>query len=242
MVHTLPDYTTKYKLATIFANIDEAELSVRLGSNCIFDRRGNVVFSDSFEQSAIFWTQTISGAGTSIAQDTTTARTGGKSVKFTLGAVIGAETLISKYLQSLLEKRIGIEAHFSTESTAGTIEIRLDYTTGTRVYMSGIKYSVADEKIYYYASSGDFLTLATGIKIQHYKYTFIPIKYVIDLVTGKYVRLLFNNDVYDLSTYSLSSGAYVSAEYSNPWILCHNPSASQKIFYLDDVIITQNEP
>ena len=47
MVHTLPDYSTKYRMTNVFGNIDHSELAARLGSPSTFDRRGNIIFMDS---------------------------------------------------------------------------------------------------------------------------------------------------------------------------------------------------
>ena len=64
MVHTLPDYTTKYKTAIVFGNLDHAELAARLGSIDIYDRRGAVIDLDNFEAPYMRWIgETLGGGG-----------------------------------------------------------------------------------------------------------------------------------------------------------------------------------
>ncbi len=48
MVHTLPDYTSKWKMLKLSANVDNAELAARINGINTFDRRGNVLYIEDF--------------------------------------------------------------------------------------------------------------------------------------------------------------------------------------------------
>ena len=81
MVHTLPPWTSKYRLVKIFANVDVAELVVRLGSPVSFDRRGNVVLIDDFAASVIKWSYPGYGTGNGHELSTAWAKSGSQSLK-----------------------------------------------------------------------------------------------------------------------------------------------------------------
>ena len=61
MAHTLPPWTSKYKLTEVFSGIDVNELAVRLGSPVNLDRRGNIVFIDDVEHALRKWEVSTTG-------------------------------------------------------------------------------------------------------------------------------------------------------------------------------------
>ncbi|GAH58675.1 unnamed protein product, partial [marine sediment metagenome] len=49
MVHTLPDYSTKYKMTNLFGNLDNSELAARIKPLSMLDRAGHLIWYDDFE-------------------------------------------------------------------------------------------------------------------------------------------------------------------------------------------------
>ncbi len=117
MTHTLPDYTTKYKMTNIFSNIDTAELAVRLGSGVIYDRRGNVVDYDDFEHGSLKWDNDFTAHAGTVAVSTDTARSGGKSLKIVTANAVADRMNIYRYVTPTFNTNIGMELSFAGVSS-----------------------------------------------------------------------------------------------------------------------------
>ena len=61
-----PDYGASSARYTIFPVTDLGELAVRLGSPVAYDRQGNVIYTESFENGLAGWDTDTSGAGASV--------------------------------------------------------------------------------------------------------------------------------------------------------------------------------
>ena len=242
MVHTLPDYTTKYKLAKIFGQIDSGELAARLKSIDTFDRRGNIVFIDDFEGSAIHWNILLGNAAPTCALNTTTARSGSQCVKITTGADALGFVTMRRDFPGLFSNRIGVEISIYNTAAKGKIYFTLFGFTGYNYYTSSIKLNVEEAKLYYEDETSAYVELASNIFIPTTYHTFIPLKFVIDAVTGNYIRCIYNNIEYDMIGLTPASGADTTSAQTHVVMYFENVDAVARVYYIDDFILTQNEP
>ena len=75
-----------------------------------------------------------------------------------------------------------------------------------------------------------------------YLNVFHTLKVVGDFVNNKYVRLLFDSTTYDVSAYDLSESANSTAANLDVIIKNTNATDFSQTNYIDNVIVTQNEP
>ncbi len=242
MAHGQPDFGQFSQKETVFALSDMAELAARLKSIDTFDRRGDVVWLDDFEDNLEKWFQFTLGTGASIALSTESARNGAKSCKLTTGNAVNDYTYINKTLPLPVSSKVGFEISFTSDEDLNGIFLYITYYDGAFYHQGVILYCPDTDVLYYYDENGSVQTIATSLNLRGAVTHYHTIKLVIDLVTGKYVRLILNEHTFDLSAYNLQKAVSTLA----PFIFCRfvvrTGVASNQSIYADDAIITQNEP
>ena len=242
MVHTLPDYTTQYKLATVFGQIDSGELAARLGSIVTFDRRGNVVWMDDFEGVKLLWDVATDETGYA-ALNTTRALNGSQSCKMNAGGTAtGNNVYIQKVLAYPVKSKIGFEITNTWHAWIEDFIWRIMLYDGTYLHRAEIKWNDTNNKLYYYGDADDWVEFASDVDMLLTTSSFNICKLVVDFVNGKYSRFIFNEATYDLSSYSyyrtlqsLSSRLYTTFEIIGE-------ANRDTVVYVDNAIVTQNEP
>lgn len=216
--------------------ISLAELAARLGSIDTFDRRGEVLWLDDFENNINKWNQTLGGG--SIALSTDQARSGANSAKLTTAAT-GTDAASLRWIMGYpVLSKFGFEVSFANLSTKGRFQISFVYCTGTKMVVGGLDY---------YSATG-ILSLSGGVQIDTLGLytsatTWNTIKVVIDSAQNKYVRAILNNKEYDISASSLVETALVEAAHLEAIVAIWRDAAAAAVsIYVDDAIITQNEP
>lgn len=242
MVHTLPDYTTKYKMTTIFGQIDTGELAARLGSINLFDRRGHTVLMDDFEAGILKWDS--DGAGTNHAETVNAgaAKSGTQSCRLTAGEGAGGQSWIYKYLGVPVAGKLGAEFSFTVDADTYYISIDFRWLDESKFYRALIKYNPTDKKFTYQNSGGTTTDLLTSITLRESTNTFNTLKVVIDTDSLEFVRFMINNQTVDMSGLGLYPDTDTTAASIYLGILHTSAHASVKSIYVDNIIITQNEP
>jgi hypothetical protein len=241
MVHTLQDYTTKYKLATIFSHIDEAELAARLGSIITFDRRGNVIWMDDFESGVAKWNLSGNGTGNTQLISTTRARNGSNSLALTCGSDLGVYSRMIKYLEPPVNSSIGFEFSFSIDANITKIEAIARFYDGTYNRYGYFKIDVTNAKIQYMNSAAGWVDLLVGISwITNTSY-FYTIKMVCDFLNDTYLRVVLRDKTYDLSSVELRKVASATYPRFELEITAYGTAVTNAVAYIDDIIFTQNE-
>ena len=241
-VHTLPDYTTKYRMVQVFGSTDVNENAVRLGSIDTFDRRGNVIVLDDFEGVFLKWDMVRSAAPNDAVLIANRAKNGSQSCKLEAGAVANEWVGIENYFIIPQLGKIGFEISFTKAAFVKYIEWFYTLYTGVYKYETGIRYTVAGGLLEYYNDAAGWTELHPGIKLHGGTHTFHTLKVVVDAGTGRYVRALLNNNYFDMSAINMDSTGDVTAAKSYFSV----KSTAQGVFngnmYVDDFILTQNEP
>ena len=242
MVHTLPDYTTKYKIAAIFSMIDVAELAARLGSINTYDRRGNVMFMEDFEGGTLFWNTEGVGTGNSAALSTVWAKSGSQSCALTAGAGALGQSYIYRDLLVKVIGNIGLESSFTVDPDTSYVFMSLRYYNGAGYVEGGIRYDNANNKIQYLNSGNTYTDLITNLKINTQTKQFSTWKMVLDLSNSEYERVMVNDEDVDMDGIDLKSVVAANSKYIMIRIRHDSSHADAKTIYVDDVILTQNEP
>lgn len=241
MVHTLKDYTTKYKLAKIFGNVDNAELAARLGACSTMDRRGNLIWADDFEAAvASKWGTSVAAGGT-VTLSTDRAWMGNQSIKLLAPNALGSSAAIVKAFCLPIERKIATEFMFCMTTGKPIVELRVIGYTGTYYFDALIMYNHNTGKLYYGNSAGAWveLTLTDSTALSYEPW--LLVKLAMDWDTKKYIRFIFCSTEYDLSAISMHSAASATAKHVEVYIYNSPATAADATVYIDNFILTQNE-
>jgi len=242
MAHGYPDYGIYTPKKTVHALQDMAELAARSGSIVTFDRRGDVIWLDDFESGIEKWAAILQGTGAEAVNTAETARNGGYSVKLTTGNAADDWAFLAHPHAYPVFSKLGFEISFSLDSAIKDVRIFLVLYTGTTQHVAEIVYIHSTGELQYRDQNNVYQTFATITPLRVYSKLFHTIKLVIDPANTKYYSLILNNQTFDLSAYSYFTTSSVVYPYMEVAIQVSTPDAVNRSIYVDDAIITQNEP
>lgn len=243
MAHGAPDWYIYRTAASTFPLGDMAELATRLGALSTFDRRGDTILQEDFEHGLARWGTDTSGTGAAVAIDTTYFRSGPNSIKLTQGSADNAYAAIHT---AIYYPRVSfIAAEFSIMIPISFGELRLDLYlySGAVLTQFSMRYNRATTLIEIVQLTGSWPDISATVQTAAAAWIWHTIKLVGDLNAQKYVRLIFDQIEYDLSAYD----AVVATDTSTaPHFLVsigiRNTDGASRDVYIDDVILTQDEP
>lgn len=242
MAHGTPDYGLTKKDSTIFGLDDLGELAVRLGSIVSFDRRGDVVGLDDFEQGILAWGATAFGAGSSIASSTEACRSGGKSLKLVTGTTEADYPFVIRGIAYRPTTNMGIEASFALLSIDTALVLQGRVYDGTYIHWPTVRYDGTAQTLALRNEAEAWVTFASSVNVAAARHIFPTLKMVFDLTSAKYVRCLLGGSTYLLSAYSYYKEALASAPTSQTAMWTLPRGAAARTTYIDDWILTINEP
>lgn len=241
MVHTLPPWTSKYKMLKIFGQIDSGELAARLGALSLQDRRGNLVWCDDFESPVTKWTHTATGTGASVALSADYSTLGSQSMKITTSASTAESSLISRYFTLPPQTRIGCEFMCMPVDSKMVCTLIMNGYDGSNFYDPRVRVNFATDVVQYYHITEGWKTIDSDLKFYDGIKTWLFVKLVFDWDTKKYVRLMVGKEEYDLSAQSIKSSGSGAEPLLSLEIWATPSENASHIIYLDNVVLTQNE-
>jgi len=239
----LPDYAQPKPVGSvpvgpIYTSTDIAELAARQGSPVTFDRRGNVIWYDDFGSSLNKWV--IGGVGATCVITNAYARARGLSALLTTGGGLGDIATMQHAEAYPTLSKMGFEFSFDYDGNVCEIRLGTHLYNGTTEYYPFIRWNQPDNDLSYGDETGALVHIAFE---ELSDVAFNTMKLVVDFETNQYVRLLLNNLTYDLSGKGIPS---TPDAVTLPQLLL-TPRLEALVVgvvgvFVDDVIITQNEP
>ena len=242
MGHGRPSWDKYRSYGSLYEEVEAGELAVRLGSPVTFDRRGRVLWYDTFERGLGAWVLAEVGAGSVPHLTTETCRTTGVAVKIEPGAFVGDISRMSHFQPYPALGKFGNELSFSLADSYCKLHLQMYVYTGSQFLRAEARYDRPAQKLEYRDSAGAWQTLASGLLIYPEITLFHTLKLVVDFATQKYSRLIFNASSYLLSSYAIAVAASAVEPQMITRITGEIASVGAGVIYVDDVIITQNEP
>lgn len=242
MAHGTADWWGSEPTSTVHQIQDVGELAVRLGSPVTFDRRGNVMFQTSFESGLTGMWTLVGGTGADVQLSISTAWQGAYSVKVIKGSDGALSAEIGKEVRPLVASKVGLEFSWVSQFNDQQPQAWLKYYDGTNLYTFRVRYDEATNVLQYLDSSSVWQNIATGIDLPASLWSFSTIKLVVDLDAKEYLRVILNETEHDISGITAPSAA--SGLAPSLKCLAHNTGAGadNHYIYVDNFIITQNEP
>lgn len=242
MPHGAPDWN-KYRRDSVTFPIDDlAEHAARLGSISIFDRRGDVVLLDDFQDGIRPWSSTLAGTGAAFSLSPDHFLSCGHALSATCPSDNGFDIILQRYIPYTPHAPIGLELAFTLATYITAFRVDLAIYDGQNLTHALLRYVHATNRLQYFDSIGAYIDLTPTITLRSDSRVFNHIKLVVDPTTPVYVRAILNHQSYPMTNIL----AYSTPTPTTPVLImqatfigtaAHNPTA-----YLDNVIITQDEP
>jgi len=218
-----------------------SELAARLKSINTFERRGNTVWMDDFEDNIDKWNIVTTGTGAGATLSVDTARTGGSCAKLTTGDASTNYCTLNRFLPLPVTTKLGLEVSFTINNNMDKFWFSIEVYDGTLQHIARVRYDPSTD-VLAIMDTTSYTNVATSLQLHDHIQMFHTIKMVMDYSTKKYVRCILNETEHDIS----ATGYYTTSDSSDPYMAIQlhtiNSGAGNQSMYVDDVIVTQNEP
>lgn len=221
---------------------DVAELAARLGSPDVFNREGNVLIMETFEHGAAPWLLTLGGTNSSIISSAVAYRTGGYSLKLDSGTGVLHYALASYTFPYPALGKLGAEISFSRDSNVTLLDPELWVYSGSQLFLFGLRYDADNDLIQKRTGNSSWSTILEDVVLYANVRNWNYLKFVCDLNTGYFSRLIINETEYDISDELSWVTTNAGTARMNFRFTVRGSSDTAGIAYLDDLIITRGEP
>lgn len=242
MPHGTPDYHITAGAQTTHQLTDLGELAVRLGSPVSHDRRGDVVWYDTFEADVLAWSASSDGAGSSVALDTVSPRSGEQACLLTAGSDGALTAAIAYSLAYPNLSRLGVEFAFQVQGLPDYVQLVAGLFDGATFSQVQIRWDRLNNALQYTIAGGAFVTVATPSLFTGSPKVYHVLKVVWDAQEHTHERLILNDEIYDISGATMPTAASVAGTHLYISIVVLGRAGANDAVRCDDVIVTQNEP
>ncbi len=223
-----------------FTNIEEITARLLHGMGAL-EGGGRTLWATGFEDGLA----EVQVYGT-VAVDTAVAFQEAQSAKLTTGIVAGDAARVQKMFLPLENERVGLEIMYSTGEDLQDMQLRIRIDRGSgdvdtamvRAYVSG-----ATKKLQYGtgADTAPVWNDIADVGIPLHTQIFNHFKLVVDPVTRKIVRIVFNGVIYDGLDYDFTTASTVVDPHDSFEVRFVTGEAAAKVAYIDNMIITGGE-
>ena len=241
MAHGAEDYSNVRKKEYSYRIDDLAELAARVGSPVVYDRRGEVVFMETFAYGFDTWQKAYSGAYSRVVLDPIRFVSNGFSALLGAGTDEGGYAILYLNVPYLSVDSLGLEFR-------GIINANVNYIRGEIWRYDGSYQHQAN--LYYYPVSGDLKvkvksggiqTILSGETIALDVEVFSFFKLVISVQSETFLRVLFNGKEINISDLSYHKVESKLEPHIKIRFTCQSNGAGNAELFLDNVILTRNE-
>lgn len=238
------DFGVYAQKSSVGALSDLADLAVRIGSIVWYDRRGDVVRAEDFEGSTEKWlggSDAMNPNPYSILDDSY-CQSGSQAIKIYINGGVGSFRSVSFFTAPYPLGKWGVEV--SIGLTAGDYWIILESIVydGINKKTATMRLNAEDKLLEYRDSLDAYQTLQSSFQLYDNVLCFNHFKLVADFKNDLYSRIMLNSNEYDLSAYAIKSELSVILPHHLFNIYFWNRSGIARLFWMDDFILTINEP
>lgn len=237
-----PDYGIDEEFGKLLMPTDIAELAVRLGSIVGYDRRGTVVAIDDFENPILKWGVGFDPGG-SVILDSASVKSGSQAVKLTVINNALANTQMQNYYNALKSHRQGMEAAFSYLDNNLYLQYTLQVMYDVGYKQARVRVDPMLLDLYVQTAPAIYAKVADIKTLYNANHSYYRMKLVADFDTDQYVRLLFADQEYNISAHTILDAGSAGTPVRGVATINGQPRvATGGAFYIDDFIMTQDEP
>jgi len=242
MARGAPDYSNVTAANPLHRLDDMAELAARLGSVDVFDRSGNVIYLETFSGGREQWSDATYGTGAAVAITTERVASPPFSLKMTTGGD-GAHGVKVEYEVAYHHLcKMGLEYAFTHHINSEYHRMQFFHHEGETRYEYIVRFDIQNSEVQVYDSDGTYKAFATSVNLKSDAFIFNQAKLVVDVENNAYVRFTFNDETWLLGDYAPYEVAESSVPYLSIYAYFIGDAGSNRDHYIDNVIVTQNEP
>ena len=242
MPHGQRDWSNTGATEVVHGMDDMAELAARLGSPNVFNREGNVLMLETFEHGATRWQLIPAGTNAAIVVSALRFRTGGYSLKLDSGTGTLHYAFASHSFPFPSLGKFGAELSFSFDDEVTYIDPELWVYDGDNLYLFGLRYDVAGNVLQKRTGTETWVPIVEDFSLYPSVRLWNYMKFVVDLNTGYFLRLIVNEIEYDISDEQGYVEPVEDPARMHFRVTVRGSSGTAGIVYMDDVIITRGEP
>lgn len=242
MAHGTPDWGHIGPKSTTYGLDDVAELAARLDSPVIFDRRGDVILLESWENGLSKCTFAGDGFGNLQELTMLSARHGGLSCMLTAGKDEGRSSYLYHYTFPPVASRFGLEASFGVVAATDYILFDILLYDGAAYKRGMLSLNHTEGVLKYVDSDGDFQDFATSLNYMTIQQPWNTLKFVVDFIENEYVRCILNDQNWDLRGTACRQDSADDEPHLETAVEHHGVADNNPAICVDRIIVTQNEP
>ena len=237
-----PDYglTTQTPVATGIS--DPGEAAARRGSINVYDRRGWTVWMDDFEAPNLKWAVSSSAGSVDPVLTTADFWMGAQSLYFTTVAGAAEWAMMQRRFPLVRLGRVGIELFLLLSvKTPGYMQIQQTIYDGTNISRAQLRLDNEARTATIVTPAGN-IPVATNAFNAFPNNIWTPVKLVVDVDTDHYTRLMIGPEEIDLSSHALVAVGVTNHRLIWQEIILRGDAGAIMYAWLDNFILTQNEP
>ena len=240
--HGMPDWGLVGPKDIVYGLDDLGEQAVRLGSPHLWDRRGDALYLTDFRDGLGACQIWGNGTGHEEALNTGAARQSAYDVRLRAGSDGQQRAWIQLAMPFQNPSCVGLEFSFSVAPKTWSVDAHIGWYNGTDLYEAIGGYDHTISKAEWLVHPGvwlnppDALVRHECIRAEH------TMKLVVDMTTNQYVRLMIDEKSYDLRSLNPVRTASVFPPYWYFFIYAYGVATFNPDIFIDNVIVTQNEP
>lgn len=242
MPHGTPDWGLVGPKETTFGLDDLGEHAVRLGSPHIWDRRGDVLMGTKFAEGLGDTVPHSSGLLAATTLHTGYARLGAYCLKLTAGSTVSWNAGVHRIVPYPVFSRLGIEITFGCGLNTAYMELHGTLRDATGTWHPTVRWDPSLGTIICQTGAVAWHTMTTTQLANLTPVCNNSFKMVFDLDLGRYVRVIANDQWYDLGLQPIYRSPLGGAPHFEADILQVGDNGVNAVAYVDCFIVTQNEP
>jgi len=220
--------------------VGNAELAARLGSSTAWDWRGQVLVSTDFAYGWPAGLLETNGTGAAAVISPAMFLRGGYSAKLTGGSDGSRYADASLRAGANPTSRFGLAVWFACSDTPEYVQLSITYQADDAGYRSRVRIDFDNEQLQVMDSLGAYHDVAAVAPYANPAY-FHAFKFVVDLSTGLYERILLDDVEVDISAYApVALGA--GSELITAEVCVFSHAAANDYAFVDSMILTSSEP
>ena len=220
---------------------DLGEHAVRLGSPVTFDRRGEVVWFDVGDKGLAPYIITGSGAGNKVKVDVLYPLHGSYNVMLQAGSDADCTSEIVKLVSNLAMRRSGFEVAGFVMVGVEAFEIYSARFDGSRGVLGRVRLNNVDKTLDYYGSDDAWHAIDIIGEFEDNYGVYHHLKLVTNFDSENYMRVLFDEKSYDLSTHELKTETSSQIACYRFYVRVVGRAGYNDTAYVGHVIVTGNE-
>jgi len=236
-----PDFSKYLPNSKRFSLDDMGELAARLGSPVSYDRRGEVVWYDTFSGGLGGWLTDVGGAGSVVSLSAAGNYHWGYHALLTAGAVAGSYAYLYRRAGCWASAKFGVEFSFALSETCNSVDILIYLSTFVYVINAGVRYIPASGKWQVMTGINVWQDVVTMTLHHAGSIVYHHVKLVMDSETGRYLRLLLDNQLVDISSLGFSWLMSSAVPQFSLQIYNYGSGAELERLRIGHVLLTDNE-